>query len=348
MKYCLFAILMISFFEVAAQPPVNFQISGTVTGNYKGKVYLKYYDKNNDYNSREMILNNGHFLFKGYLEEPVQGSLGLDNPSDIAWIYVDTGNIVVNVRATAAAANEIELISVQGSVSDSLFTDFGKKLKEILLLQSADSVKASKLFVVLDSFVRKYPDHNLSGIFLQEACMSVFSFQQAKEIFELLSPEQKRRSANNGVASHMEQLRKTVPGSEYAFLVQTDSSGKLLTGRENKYNYLLIELWASWCGNCREEHPEIVKLYKQYHDKGFEILGVSLDKNRSNWLRAIQNDGLTWPQVSDLKEFDNDIAKYYSVKDIPFNLLIDKEGKIVGKNLRGEFLSDKLKILFTD
>jgi len=110
------------------------------------------------------------------LEEPVQGRLGLDDPSDIAWIYLDTGNIVVKVRATGASANEIELEleSVLGSTSDNLLHDFEKKFKEISFSKSPDSLKATSLFMVLDSFVKKYPNHNLSSLFLQEACLSLF------------------------------------------------------------------------------------------------------------------------------------------------------------------------------
>jgi thiol-disulfide isomerase/thioredoxin len=139
----------------------------------------------------------------------------------------------------------------------------------------------------------------------------------------LIPVRQQRRAATNGVADHMELLRKTEPGSAYAFIAQSDSSGKWLSGREFKFDYLLIEFWASWCGPCREDNPQTVRLYREYHPRGFEILGISLDKNRTNWVRAIQNDSLIWPLISDLKEFDNEIAKCYSVTGIPFNLLIN-------------------------
>ncbi len=108
---------------------------------------------------------------------------------------------------------------------------------------------------------------------------------------------------------------------------------------------MLLDFWASWCGPCREENPNVVKAYKQYKDKNFTVLGVSLDQpgKKNLWLAAIKADGLEWTQVSDLKFWGNEVAKLYSIRAIPQNFLIDPSGKIIGKNLRGEELNKKLK-----
>jgi thiol-disulfide isomerase/thioredoxin len=109
---------------------------------------------------------------------------------------------------------------------------------------------------------------------------------------------------------------------------------------------LLVDFWASWCGPCRVENPRLVKLYNQYKDKGFDILGVSLDGNSEAWQKAVKADRLTWTQVSDLKGWNNTAARAYGIKSIPFNLLLDKDGIIIGKNLRGPDLENKLKEIF--
>ncbi len=109
---------------------------------------------------------------------------------------------------------------------------------------------------------------------------------------------------------------------------------------------VLIDFWASWCGPCRRENPNVVRLYQKYHDQGFEVYGVSLDKDRQKWLQAIKDDKLIWTQVSDLKYWSSDAAKLYGVKSIPSTFLIDKEGKIIAKNLRGSALDKKLEELF--
>ena len=110
--------------------------------------------------------------------------------------------------------------------------------------------------------------------------------------------------------------------------------------------YVLIDFWASWCGPCRRDNPNVVRMYNAYKDKGFEILGVSLDRDKTRWLDAIEKDQLTWRHVSDLKGWSNAVASKHDISDIPRTVLIDPEGRINGKNLRGGCLEAKLKELF--
>jgi thiol-disulfide isomerase/thioredoxin len=110
--------------------------------------------------------------------------------------------------------------------------------------------------------------------------------------------------------------------------------------------YVLIDFWASWCGPCRAENPNLVKVYNDFKDKGFDIFGVSLDTDRKSWLKAIKDDNLTWHHVSDLKGWENSAAQVYGVRAIPANVLLDKDGYIIGKNLRGEDLRKKLEAVF--
>jgi peroxiredoxin len=130
--------------------------------------------------------------------------------------------------------------------------------------------------------------------------------------------------------------------------VQPDTTGSMITLSSYKGKYLLLDFWASWCIPCRQEHPHLIELYKKYNQRGFQILSISLDKSedRMKWLEAIRKDGLIWQQVSDLKGKSNEAAKLYGVEIIPFNFLIDQQGKIIAKNLRVAGLAEALDKIF--
>ncbi len=127
-----------------------------------------------------------------------------------------------------------------------------------------------------------------------------------------------------------------------------DTAGQAITLQSLRGKYVLVDFWASWCGPCRKENPNIVRAYNNFKDKNFTILGVSLDDNKQAWLDAIHKDGLTWQQVSDLKKWESVVVDQYSIEAIPYNVLLDTEGKIIANNLRGDDLQKKLaEILIT-
>ncbi len=145
------------------------------------------------------------------------------------------------------------------------------------------------------------------------------------------------------VAKLLKSAGSFVAGGEAPDFTMNDRDGKPVKLSDFRGKVMLVDFWASWCGPCRKENPHVVELYHKYHDKGFDVLGVSLDKTKEPWLAAIEKDGLVWNHVSDLKGWTNSAAQLYGVTSIPHTVLVDREGKIIARNLRGEQLTAKLR-----
>ncbi len=160
----------------------------------------------------------------------------------------------------------------------------------------------------------------------------------------------KYKTAEPVAAAQLGQLLRVsasfVTGGDAPDFRMNDPEGQPVSLSDFRGKVVLVDFWASWCGPCRRENPNVVRMYQQYQPKGFDILGVSLDRTRDPWLAAIEKDGLTWTHVSDLKGWGNEAARLYGVSSIPHTVLVDREGKIIARNLRGAQLEAKLKELF--
>src|SRR5690606_30378501 len=144
----------------------------------------------------------------------------------------------------------------------------------------------------------------------------------------------------------LDEMRSLAVGQPAPEIALPNPDGEIVKLSDLRGKYVLIDFWAAWCKPCREENPNVVRLYHQYKDQGFEVFGVSLDRTREAWVEAIEEDGLEWTQVSDLQYFNSEAAATYQVNAIPATYMIDPEGNIIAKDLRGVSLDNKLKELF--
>lgn len=147
------------------------------------------------------------------------------------------------------------------------------------------------------------------------------------------------------IQKHIAALQRVDVGQPYLDFTQETPDGVMLSLSElvGKSKLLLVDFWASWCGPCRAENPNVVEIYNEYHEKGFDVLGVSLDMKKENWIKAIEDDGLIWHNISDLKYWQNEAAKAYAISAIPSNILLDENGIIIAKDLRGNDLRTKVE-----
>jgi thiol-disulfide isomerase/thioredoxin len=180
-------------------------------------------------------------------------------------------------------------------------------------------------------------------------------FQKIIDTYQGLDASLKTSAKGNEILVQIESIQKILEAqkrTEIGAIAPEFSAptpeGKILGLNDIKGKVTLIDFWAAWCGPCRRENPNIVKVYEKYHDKGLEIIGVSLDGNtrqtdpKAVWIKAIEDDKLTWHQVSNLNYFNGPIAKMYNIQSIPSSFILDAEGKIIAKNLRGPALEAKI------
>lgn len=190
------------------------------------------------------------------------------------------------------------------------------------------------------------PNSYFSVVALSEAAGTNRKVLSIEPVYDALSEALKSSDQGKELAARIAAARNIVMGAAAPVFTQNDINGQPVSLKDRKGKYLLVEFWASWCGPCRAENPNLLQQYTQYKDKGFDILGVSLDDDKTKWAKAIEMDGMPWTQVSDLKGWNNEIGRLYGVRAVPASILLNPEGKIIGINLRGESLNKKLEELF--
>jgi peroxiredoxin len=340
----------------------EFTLTGHVKGFTDDVVFLTYGTFNNT-KIDSAVVKDGQFVFKGKVGEPLLGMVFSRNYRLRLDLFIDKGPITIT-----GSMDDLDNLKVAGSPVVNEYEVFNKQImanrKRVNNLfqqaynakQTGDTTTAKKLeadgnkWYVYEYEIRKnyIIEHPASPISARELVMYTNSktLAECTKYYAALDPKIKASEQGKEVAERIAILNKIEVGRQALAFTQNDVNDKPVSLDSYKGKYVLLEFWASWCGPCRAENPNLLKQKQLFGDKGFNILGVSLDKNKDLWVKAIEKDGLTWTQVSDLKGWNNDIAVLYGIKAVPANFLIDPSGKIIAQDLRGEALNKKLQEIF--
>lgn len=337
----------------------QFTIKGKLTNDNNKQLILQELslDPNQIVLDTADIDEEGNFTFKGFVREKTFALVTLGDRKNVFFVIDTTSNFEVDINGTSPFSYTVTNNKESEELAKiaNLTSEYSKKM-ELLQIQAQNNptmtpIEQSALQVQMQNIVEELKEKSVQELKTFETYLpKIFAI----EFFQLEVDADTEKEIIAGIANEptnkwytlyrpkAEVRIKTTVGSVAPDFTLKTPQGEDFSLSSLKGKYVLLDFWASWCGPCRQENPNVVKVYKKYKDKGFEILGISLDKEANAWKEAIAADGLPWKHVSDLKDWQSEAAQLYSVKAIPQTFLLDKEGVIIAKGLRGAQLEEKL------
>lgn len=358
-KVLLFAVAIAMVAISCQQKPASFSLSGKLEGDVNEALTVSIYGKDGMKTLDTLNIVDGVVNYSTHLEEPVLVIVGVDKSRNSINFFGENCAYTINGKVNAIADAEVtggDLYTAYKTIAD-VKADFQRRSGQLrqeykVAEQAGDTVRQNEIIKEYEEGNKKVEEQQKDFIkanstspvaaFLVRNMYGHESLEKIKEGMGMLDASLATSPYYLALQERVEKLESVAVGKEAPDFTLMDVNGNPLTLSSYRGKYVLIDFWASWCGPCRRENPHVVELYNEFNAKGFDILGVSLDNKKENWLKAIEDDQLVWNQVSDLKGWKNEVAQLYAVSSIPHTVLVDKEGKIIAKNLRGEELRAKV------
>lgn len=330
MKFYL-AVLLAAFSTNLLFGQIKFTLVGKINADAPKQLTLSFEKKNLNI----PISNNGEFSFSAESTHPCMAIIQFGDDT-FDELFLDSGEIRLLIEKIVTVENNSEvktfkIASVNGSeTSESNFNinkirlELYEEFKHLNQIEKADSLK-KHLYALLDNFISKYPKSPLSISFI-ESCG--FNYETQQVLFNKLDKNHNKEQVAS-LSKRIEREKKLAPGNRIDNFSMAKHDGKIFNLNRLDSKYVLLEFWASWCVPCRAMRPHLSTLYEKYHKAGLEIVGISLDDNKVNWVTAIEKDNVPWIEVSDLKGFKSEIAIKYNINAVPFWILVDKNQKII-------------------
>lgn len=350
------------FTFIAGQAQEKYTVSGKLDGLPKeAKVYLQY-RVDRDFINDSTITKNGIFNFDGAIARPLKATLvvrPMDGNEGFAAgtkvFYLTKGRTTVignSVRSTVIKGGKAEdeylelapkTAPLQDSIDKYTIKTIGAGKDNKAGMQAQLDMFTSQMEQVEMDFIEKHADSYVSLDLVGKRSYVITDPKSFELLYNALGANLKNTTEGKKYAELLSLTKRLVIGQPAIDFTQNDPDGKPVSLADLKGKYVLIDFWASWCGPCRIEYPYLKKAYSQFKSANFEIIGVSLDDKSAAWTQSIKDNGFSWPEVCDLKGFKNEVARSYGVAAIPQSFLIDPNGIIIAKNLRGNDLLEKLR-----
>lgn len=326
-----------------AQNNATFSITGHVTGFPDGTVVSFFNRSTNGLDSATIIENNSFVINGTHLEEPDFRFLVFNRQQPVIPVLLQNDKVLItgasdslsNLNISGSAVNEdYKKLSVAYAAYNDIFQSQNFSPENIDLISKAS-----------EKFIEENPKSFVGLLAVSQIYQISHNAIMAENLMQKIDQTQKGTELAKYLTQQINAEKVTSVGAHILPFIQNDTNGRPVNISDFKGRYVLIDFWASWCRPCRIENPNVVANYNRFKDKNFTILGVSLDQSKPAWEKAIKDDKLTWTHVSDLKGWQNSVSTRFNIFSIPANILIDPNGIIVAKNVRGEDLGHTLENL---